>query len=91
MPIISPLPLNRASIATYKERVKVHTLREAGFTLEAIAAKINKPIIIVGYITRNPITPVKRTPFKHIFDTPARKYLVCWLELNFMRRRFTYG
>jgi hypothetical protein len=88
---ISPPPLNRASIAIYKERVKIYTLREADITLEAVAGKVNKPITTVSYIARNPITSVKRAPIKHIFDPPARKHLVRWLELNPIRRRFTYG
>jgi hypothetical protein len=62
----------------------------AGFTLEAIAGMIQKPISTIGYIARQPTTPPKR-PLNVIFDTPARRALVLFIEADPAHRRLSLG
>jgi transposase len=88
---LSPPPLTRAAtnpISTYRERVVVHALRDVGFTLETIARRVNKPQTTVGHIVRNPTTPPRRRIGRY-FDTPRRRQLIDWLELDPRHRRFT--
>jgi hypothetical protein len=89
--LISPPPLNRAPTSLYKERVTIHALRDAGFTLTAISEKVGKPVTTVSYIARNPTTPRKRAVIGHIFNTPIRRDLIRWLLSNPTHRRFSIG
>jgi hypothetical protein len=89
--LISPPPLNRAPTSLYKERVTIHALRDAGFTLTAISEKVGKPVTTVSYIARNPTTPRKRAVIGHIFNTPTRRDLIRWLLSNPTHRRFSIG
>src|SRR6266480_6312821 len=86
---LSPPPINRAPPATYKEKIQIQTLRNAGFTLDWISRTTGKPSTTVSYIVRQPAIPRKQQIGKY-FNTPRRKQLVAWIERNPTHRRLSY-
>jgi hypothetical protein len=62
----------------------------AGFALNTISTIIKKPITTIAYIIRQPTTFLKR-PSAIIFDTPARRALVIFIESDSAHRRLTLG
>jgi hypothetical protein len=91
LPLISPPPIQRNLPATYKEKLGIYALRHiAGFTLDTIATMIRMPISTVSYLARQPTTPLKRSS-NIIFDTPARRALVTFIESDPANRRLSIG
>jgi hypothetical protein len=91
LPPISPPPLIRNAVATYKQRVGVHALRAAGFTLDRISSLMERPISTIGDIARNPTTPPRTGRSWAILDTPKRRTMINFLRADPQHRRFTLG
>ena len=88
---LSPPPVNRrAPPATYKEKIQIQTLRNAGFTLDWISRITGKPPTTVSYITHQPATPRKQKIGKY-FNTPRRQQLAAWIERDPAHRRLSYA
>src|SRR3954468_651366 len=84
----SPTPRRRRQL-TYKERVKIHTLAEAGWTQTAISRQLGIAQNTISCCLRAPCTPTKPKGRKPILNTPLRHLLVRHATENAEQRRKT--
>src|SRR5438876_11533431 len=72
---------------SYKERVKIYTLSEIGWTQTAISQRLGIPQKTVSRCLHLPITPTKAEGRPPILNTPLRHLLVRHATENVEQRR----
>jgi IS30 family transposase len=74
---------------TYKERVKIHTLAEIGWTQTAISQQLAIPQPTISRCLQARCTPTKPKGRKPVLNTPLRRLLVQHATENAEQRRKT--
>ena len=76
---------------TYRERLRVHFLRELGWTMRQISNHTNISLGSVHHICNNPATPKKRRTGRPLtLNTPIRKKLIDFVQQSAVNRRMTF-
>lgn len=75
---------------TYKERIKVKTLREAGWTFRRISDYTNISLGSVYTLCTTPTTPKKRNGRPESLDEDTRRMLINFIQQSSINRRMTF-
>lgn len=76
---------------TYKERVKVQTLREVGWSLRRISDHTSISTSSVFNICNTPTTPKKRKGRPEVLSEADRQKLVEFVQQSALNRRMTFA
>ena len=75
---------------SYKQRHRVHVLRELGWTMRQISDHTQISLSCVHQICNTPVTPTKRRGRQLSLNTPIRKRLIDFVQQSAANRRMTF-
>lgn len=75
---------------SHKQRIRVHVLREVGWTMREISEYTKIPLGSIHYICTTPVTPRKRRGRLPLLNTPTRKQLIDFVQQSAVNRRMPF-
>lgn len=75
---------------SHKDRIRVHVLRELGWTMRDISIYTEIPLGSIHNICTMPATPRKRRGRPRILTTPTRKRLIDFIQESAANRRMNF-
>lgn len=75
---------------SHKERIRVHILREVGWTMREISKYTKIPLGSIHYICTTPVTPRNRRGRMPLLNTPTRRQLIDFVQQSAANRRMPF-